>query len=103
MAERREKGFAKQYYGAVGWAIDHRKWVLSGAFVLLALGFGFARTLKTAFFPQDLSYLSYVDVWLPEDAPLSSPREKGRQAEQSIEEVPAPYGKDAASGDLLRS
>src|SRR4051794_1938216 len=81
MEERRSKGFAKKYYQAVGWAIDHRKWVLSGAFVVLILSFGAAKTLKTAFFPQDLSYLSYVDVWLPEDAPLSATREKAAEAE----------------------
>ena len=28
--------------------------------------------LKTQFFPQDLQYLSYVDVWLPEDAPIAA-------------------------------
>ncbi len=39
--------------------------------------------LKTQFFPKDLSYLSYVDVWLPEDAPLSRPREIAEQAERS--------------------
>ena len=31
-----------------------------------------ASQLKTQFFPKDLQYLSYVDVWLPEDAPLSA-------------------------------
>ena len=30
--------------------------------------------LKPQFFPKDLPYLSYVDVWLPEDAPLSATR-----------------------------
>ena len=28
---------------------------------------------RQQFFPKDLSYLSYVDVWLPEDAPLRRP------------------------------
>jgi len=33
-----------------------------------------AKDLKAAFFPSDLSYLSYVDVWLPDDAPLFESR-----------------------------
>ena len=33
---------------------------------------GSRAALKTQFFPKDLSYLSYVDVWLPEDAPLDA-------------------------------
>ncbi len=28
--------------------------------------------LKPQFFPKDLQYLSYAEVWLPEDAPLSA-------------------------------
>ena len=32
---------------------------------------------STQFFPKDLPYLSYVDIWLPEDAPLSATREVG--------------------------
>jgi multidrug efflux pump subunit AcrB len=87
LAERRTHGFAKYYYAAVGWAIDHRRWVLSAAFLLVVAGFSGARTLKTAFFPQDLSYLSYVDVWLPEDAPLSATRQKAAEAEKVIAEV----------------
>ena len=40
----------------------------------------FMSQLKTQFFPKDLSYLSYVDVWLPEDAPLrATMRERDRR------------------------
>jgi len=37
--------------------------------------------LKTQFFPKDLQYLSYVEVWLPEDAPLIATREITEQVE----------------------
>lgn len=101
--ERRQRGFARVYYAAVGWAIDHRKLVLACSFVVLVLGFGVARHLKSAFFPQDLSYLSYVDVWLPEDAPLSATRLKALEAEGIIREVTAEYGKEHGKDDVLES
>jgi len=84
---RQKPGFAHYYKRVVGWAIDHRKRVALGALVLLVAGFASARSLKTAFFPQDLSYLSYVDVWLPEDAPLSATRAKASEAEAIIRDV----------------
>src|SRR5262249_5058552 len=55
--------------------------------ILLGGAFAGARGLRTAFFPQDLSYLSYVDVWLPEDAPLSATREKAWEADEVIRRV----------------
>src|SRR3712207_8833968 len=41
--------------------------------------------LKTQFFPRDLQYLSYVEVWLPEDAPLIATRQITEQVERSEE------------------
>src|SRR5262249_2225577 len=38
----------------------------------------------TAFFPKDLSYLSYVDVWLPEDATIETTRESVGSVEAVI-------------------
>src|SRR5215471_15689876 len=73
--ERRQRGFARYYSRVVGWALDHRGKALAAAAALLVLtGFGI-RGVKTAFFPKDLSYLSYVDVWLPEDATIETTRE----------------------------
>ncbi|HWE30292.1 MAG TPA: efflux RND transporter permease subunit, partial [Polyangia bacterium] len=103
LAERRQTGFGHYYYLAVGWAIDHRKWVLSGAFIMLVLGFAGARGLKTSFFPQDLSYLSYVDVWLPEDAPLSATRDVVEKAEKVIIDTAAKYGEEHGEKDVLTS
>ena len=40
----------------------------------LALGGWIMSQLKPQFFPKDLQYLSYAEVWLPEDAPLSATR-----------------------------
>jgi multidrug efflux pump len=75
VADLRKSGFASFYYRFGRFAIANRWRVLAVATTLLVLTFGAATTLKTQFFPQDYQYLSYVDVWLPEDAPLSATRQ----------------------------
>ena len=92
IAERRQKGFAARYYRLGTWAINHRWKVMAGALVFLLCGGVIAMQLKTQFFPKDLSYLSYVDVWLPGDAPLSATSEAAAHSEEIIREVIAEYG-----------
>jgi multidrug efflux pump subunit AcrB len=106
--ERRSKGFAKQYYRVVGWAIDHRLVVFGISVVLLLAGLKSSGSLKSAFFPKDLSYLSYVDVWLPADAPLSATREITIEASKVIQDVCEEYGrshpeKDGKPREVLES
>jgi multidrug efflux pump subunit AcrB len=105
--ERRKKGFPAFYYRVGEWAINHRWKVLLGSLVLLAGSGLLASQLKTDFFPKDLSYLSYLDVWLPEDAPLSATNEAARQAEEVVREVAAEYGKehteDGRPREILKS
>ena len=69
--ERRTAGFAALYY-RVGRAGDRAPLGVPGGVARAARRRrrASASQLKTQFFPKDLSYLSYVDVWLPEDAPL---------------------------------
>src|SRR6266404_3759424 len=81
--QRRKQGFAAFYYRIGEWGINHRWKVLLGSFILLAGGGLAASRLKTDFFPKDLSYLSYLDVLLPEDAPLSATNEAARRAEDA--------------------
>ncbi|HKP59371.1 MAG TPA: efflux RND transporter permease subunit [Polyangiales bacterium] len=92
MQERRTRGFARFYYTWVGAAIRHRWLVLGGAVVLLCAGIFGVRGVKQAFFPKDLSYLSYVDVWLPEDSPVAATRATAAEVDGIIREVGAPYG-----------
>lgn len=108
IAERRARGFGAFYTRTVGWAIDHRWRVLAGSVVLLAVAFGFAGRLKQAFFPKDLSYLSYVDIWLPEDAPVSATAETARQADKVIRQTMDEWskthpGEHHREGNALRS
>src|SRR5262249_16472045 len=93
MEERRKTGFASLYYRVGRWPIEHRWRVLAGSLSLLGLGGLMASRLKPQYFPKDLSYLSYVDVWLPEDAPLSATREAALRSEEVVREVTAEYGR----------
>ncbi len=106
--ERRTKGFAAQYYRLGTWAIEHRWKVMTGSLGFLVLGGVLMSQLKTQYFPKDLSYLSYVDVWLPEDAPLSATNEAAAHSEEIIREVVSEYGKhhtddDGKPRDVLQS
>ncbi|HEX6717001.1 MAG TPA: efflux RND transporter permease subunit [Pyrinomonadaceae bacterium] len=108
IAERRTRGFAAKYYQLGTWAINHRWKVMAGAFGFLILGGVIMSQLRTQFFPKDLSYLSYVDVWLPADAPLSATREAAAQSEEVIREVMDEYGhhhteKDGKPRQVLQS
>ncbi len=108
MAERpARRGFAGWYYKVGHWAIEHRWKVFAGSLVFLALGGFFGSQLKTQFTPKDLSDLSYIDVWLPEDAPLSATREVADRAEAITRRVIDEYGKahaeDGKPLDLLES
>ncbi len=108
MAERRKKGFAAWYYRVGSAAINHRWKVFLGSLVFLALGAFFMSQLKTMYFPKDLSYLSYVDVWLPEDAPLEMTNKAAIHAEAVIREAVRKYdeqhkGKKGEPHELLKS
>jgi multidrug efflux pump subunit AcrB len=91
--ERRKTGFASFYYRVGTWAIEHRWRVAAGALAFLVVGGLLGTRLKQQFFPKDLSYLFYVDVWLPEDASLLATHEATLQAESIVREV---------AGDKLR-
>jgi len=99
IAERRKKGFAARYYRLGTWAIDHRWKVMAGAVLLLLGGGVIMLQLKTQFFPKDLSYLSYVDVWLPADAPLSATSDAAVKSEEIIREVVNEYGQHHPDDD----
>jgi multidrug efflux pump subunit AcrB len=91
--EKRHQGFTGVYYKVGMWALEHRWKVLAASLVfLLSCGF-FLVKLRTEFFPKDLSYLSYLNVWLPEDAPLSATNEAVTKAEAVVREVTEDYGK----------
>lgn len=92
--DRREpRRFARAYRRLIGWAIDNRWRLLAGSCGLLALGALFLTRLEKSFFPKDFSYYFYLDVWLPEDAPLSATNAAAVETEQVVREVTAEFGR----------
>jgi len=85
--ERRKSGFASAYYRFGRFAIEHRWAFLAASLLILVAGGWFGKQLKPQYFPKDLQYLSWVDVWLPEDAPLSATRQATDEVEAVIREV----------------
>jgi multidrug efflux pump subunit AcrB len=87
IAEKREQGFYGFYNRLVGRAIAHRWMVLLGSLVFLLLGGFLASHLKQQFFPEDVQYWFYLDVWLPNDVPLTATNEAAAQAENVIRQM----------------
>lgn len=87
LEERRTRGFPARYYALGGFLIRHRWAAFAGSLTILALGGVIGKQLKTQFFPRDLSYLSYVNIALPEDAPFSATDRTARDVESKIRAV----------------
>jgi multidrug efflux pump subunit AcrB len=85
--ERRQRGFYGFYNKLVGRAIKHRWAVLGGSLIFLILGGLFGSRLKTQFFPEDVQYWFYLDIWLPNDTPLSVTNDTAVQAERVVRQV----------------
>lgn len=101
--EKRKHGFPSLYYRVGDFALGHRWPVFLGSLSLLILGGFFMSRLHPQFFPKDLSYLSYVDVWLPPDAPLGATNKTTERAEQVIRHEAERFGKEHHDTQVLRS
>src|SRR6201997_3726623 len=105
--ERRQRGFTGWYFRTAKKAIEHRKVCLGASLVLLMTGGVVFSTLKPQFFPKDLQYFSYIDVWLPEDSPASATSAVAHQVESITRGVAEEYGKSHAEHghpkDVLQS
>ena len=91
--ERRQRGFTGWYFRTAKKGIEHRKLCLACSLVLLVFGGVVFSRLKPQFFPKDLQYFSYIDVWLPEDSPVSATRQTVQQVESIVQRVSDDYGK----------
>ncbi|MBV8897666.1 MAG: efflux RND transporter permease subunit, partial [Acidobacteriaceae bacterium] len=105
--ERRTRGFTGWYFRMAKKGIQHRKLCLACSLLLLVAGGVIGSRLKPQFFPKDLQYFSYIDVWLPEDSQVSATREVTRQVESIVQQVSEQYGKTRAEHghpkDVLQS
>jgi multidrug efflux pump subunit AcrB len=103
MAERRTHGFAGFYYRVGDFALRHRWAVLVSSLGILVAGWMFMSRLNPQFFPKDLSYLSYVDVWLPPDAPLGATNAAAAKAESVIQDETERFGKEHHVDKVLKT
>ncbi len=108
LAEQKERGFTRLYYRAGQWALEHRWKFVCASLVFLLAGGSLLLQLRRDFFPKDLSYLSYLDVYLPEDAPLSATNDIAQRTESAVRSVAEQYGKghpgkDGKPRDVLAS
>ncbi len=105
--EKRRRGFSGFYTRLVGRAIQHRWAVLLGSVVFLLIGGIAASQLKSQFFPEDVQYWCYLDIWLPNDVPLSASNDAAVRAGEVVRKVIAGAGKrvskETEPGRLLTS
>ncbi len=97
--ERRTQGFSGFYYRVGKFAIEHRWKVFATSLLFLALGGLVGHQLKTQFFPDDVQYLSFLDIWLPNDAPLFVTNQTAVQVEDVIRTTAEKYGQDHPGKD----
>jgi multidrug efflux pump len=108
IAERRRRGFTGLYYRIGYAALEHRWLWCAVSLAFLGSGAVIMGQLKSSFFPEDVQYLSYADVWLPNDAPLSATNAAVLRAEEIIRQVTEEYGRQYPNGagrprQILRS
>jgi multidrug efflux pump len=99
IAERRQRGFTGLYARLVATLIAYRWRAFAASLLFLVLGGYEFAALKQQFFPDDLQYWSYVDVWLPNDAPLSATNNVTLRVEELVREVADRYGHEHPAKD----
>ena len=99
LEERRNSGFFGMYARAAKYSIEHRwKFFFASLLFLVAGGFIFAQ-LSSAFFPEDVQYWSYIDVWLPNDATLEATNETAQKVEQIVREKAEQFAREHPQKD----
>jgi multidrug efflux pump subunit AcrB len=104
---RRTTDWMRYYTLAAQYSIEHRWKFFIGSLAFLAIGVGIFANLKLAFFPEDVQYWSYIDVWLPNDANLDATNQTTSKVEQLVREEADKYGrahpgKDGKPAQILK-
>ncbi len=94
LEEKRTQGFTGFYYRIAKWSIDNRKKAFGMSLVFFVIGILIASNIKTSFFPLDVQHLSYVDVWMPNEAALSSTNETVIKTGNVIRDVAEQYARE---------
>jgi multidrug efflux pump subunit AcrB len=99
LEELRSGGLMGWYARAAKYSIDHRWPFFAGSLVFLVTGGLIFAQLKTAFFPEDVQYWSYIDVWLPNDTNLGETNQVTQQVEQIVRQQAEQYGREHPEKD----
>ncbi|HKS74271.1 MAG TPA: efflux RND transporter permease subunit, partial [Terriglobales bacterium] len=99
LEELRSSGLMGWYARVAKQSIDHRWKFFIGSLAFLVIGFWIFAQLRTAFFPEDVQYWSYIDVWLPNDANLDATNETAQNVEQIVRREAEAYQKKHPSKD----
>lgn len=97
--ELRAKGFTGFYYRIGAAVLEHRWKSAMVSLVFIVAGVLILMRLPTQFFPNDLQYLSYVDLWLPNNVSLARTDEVAQRAVQVVQETAVAFGKERAGRD----
>jgi len=97
LEERRRSGFTGFYARVARGAIAHRWKVLAGAVACLIAGGLLAACLRTAYFPEDVQYWSYVNIWLPNGSSVEASNDTARQVENIVRRTVEQYGREHPS------
>jgi len=96
--EMREAGFYGGYAKIARYSIHHRWKFFLGSLVVLVIGFFIFSRLNTAFFPEDVQYWSYIDVWLPNDVNLGATNETAVKVEDIVRRQAEAFSKEHSAG-----
>jgi multidrug efflux pump subunit AcrB len=99
LEEQRKSGFFGMYARAAKYSIEHRWKFFFASLVFLAVGAFIFSRLSNAFFPEDVQYWSYIDIWLPNDATLEATNGTARKVEQIVRDEALQFAKEHPDKD----
>lgn len=91
--QRRYSGWMRYYTIAAKFSIEHRWKFFIGSLAFLAIGVIVFANLRTSFFPEDVQYWSYIDVWLPNDSSLDASNQTTQAVERIVRQEADRYGR----------
>ena len=92
--EMRSQGFYGWYARIARNSIEHRWKFFIGSLAFLVIGAVIFSRLNSAFFPEDVQYWSYIDVWLPNDANFSATDQAARRVEEIVHAEAEKFAKE---------
>jgi multidrug efflux pump subunit AcrB len=97
--ELRSTGLLGWYYRVAKSSIEHRWKFFIGSLAFLVIGVLLFGQLKLAFFPEDVQYWSYVDVWLPNASNLDATNQVAQNVERVVREESEQFGREHPTKD----